>query len=488
MSELLLEIGFEEMPASWLPALAEQASQLAHRLLTEQHLSPSSVSVTFTPRRLVISAEILGRQSDREERHRGPSIEVARDKSGTTWTGAAQGFAKKHGITVEELVEDVDPDIAPPLPQRVYIFAKKTVQGKPAAAIVPLVVPPLLRGLSFPKRMNWDAWLDDGKGAFQFGRPIRWLLALLDGHVVPFSIFELVGGAKGPSRLESGHVTFGHRFLPRGQGRRAIEVRDSKSLNEALRSHYVVLDPEARAAVIAKALLRANDGIPIADDHGLSVEWRDLVEYPTVLVGQVPSEFRSLPTEVLETVLVHHQKYVPLTSNGSVERFAALIDGDGEDGEVIVRNMGRVVVARLRDAAFFYEEDRKRRFVTRREDLEGITFHRELGTYRKKAGRIGALAEGMRAQGFLPPVEQKLLQQAAWLCKADLTTLMVREFPELQGVMGSIYLRETRLQQQFSRTVTQRSLRRLLWQTSSTPWLATSGWDWYLRAAAIHSP
>jgi glycyl-tRNA synthetase beta chain len=203
-----------------------------------------------------------------------------------------------------------------------------------------------------------------------------------------------------------------------------------------------VLDPDARAASIAEQLLKANGGAPVANDHGLAAEWRDLVEYPTVLVGSVPAEFRSLPTEVLETVLVHHQKYVPLLAGGTVERFAALTNGDGENADVIVRNMGRVVVARLRDASFFYAEDAKRPLSERTGDLAGVTFHRDLGTYLDKSARLGRLVDCMAKDGLLPDVhEEAAAHQAARLCKVDLTTLMVREFPELQGVMGGLYLR-----------------------------------------------
>jgi glycyl-tRNA synthetase beta chain len=440
MSELLLEVGFEEMPASWLPGIAAQAKTLAERLLAEQHLSPSSLAVTFTPRRLAIAATVAARQADREERVWGPSLKVARDASGA-WSGAAQGFAKKVGASLESL-ESAAKD--PKKPDDLALFVVKRTTGQDAAAVLPEAIAALLRGLAFPKRMSWDAWLDDGKGAFPFGRPIRWLLALLDGAVVPFTIFELVGGAKGPAIVQSGHQTIGHRFLPRGNAGVAVGVRDAKDLDATLRAQFVVLDPEARAASIAEQLKKANGGAPVANDHGLAAEWRDLVEYPTVLVGDVPAEFRSLPTEVLETVLVHHQKYVPLLSGGTVARFAALTNGDGGNADVIVRNMGRVVVARLRDGAFFWAEDRKRSLESREAELAGVTFHRDLGTYRDKSGRLASLVNAMAQDGLLPDVqEEAAAHKAARLCKVDLVTLMVREFPELQGVMGGLYLRDS---------------------------------------------
>jgi glycyl-tRNA synthetase beta chain len=437
MSELLLEIGFEEMPASWLPGLAAQGRTLAERLLAEHHLSPSSLSVTFTPRRLAVAATVAARQADREERVWGPSLKIARDAAGA-WTGAAQGFAKKVGAAPDAL-ESAAKD--PKAPDDLSLSFVKRTPGQDAVAVLPAVVAALLRGLAFPKRMSWDAWLDDGKGAFPFGRPIRWLLALIDGTVVPFTIFEQVAGAAGPALLHSGHQTVGHRFLPRANAGCAVGVRNAQDLEATLRAQFVVLDPEKRAASIAEQLQKANGGAPVANDHGLTAEWRDLVEWPTVLVGTVPAEFRSLPTEVLETVLVHHQKYVPLVAGGTVERFAALTNGDGGNADVIVRNMGRVVVARLRDASFFYAEDRKRALADRVADLAGVTFHRDLGTYLDKSARLEALVEAMAAAGWLAAGERDAAREAARLCKVDLTTLMVREFPELQGVMGGLYLR-----------------------------------------------
>jgi glycyl-tRNA synthetase beta chain len=176
--------------------------------------------------------------------------------------------------------------------------------------------------------------------------------------------------------------------------------------------------------------------------HELLQEWRDLVEFPTVVFGAIPAEFQTLPREVLETVLVHHQKYVPLAGGGSVGRFAAVTNGDGANAEGIVRGMERVVVARLRDARFFYDEDRKRPLADRVADLAGVTFHQKLGSYAHKAARLQRLVDRMGAEmGLLTKPEHEAAREAARLAKADLTTLMVREFPELQGVMGGIYLR-----------------------------------------------
>jgi glycyl-tRNA synthetase beta chain len=435
--ELLLEVGFEEMPAPWLPGLGEQLQKRFEEAAGREHLAPGGVRVLWTPRRLVLRAEVVARQADREERVFGPALKVAKDAGGA-WTNAALGFARKCGVPPEAL-EQAPKD--PSAPGELHLLFRKQTAGRPAADVLPGVLAGTLRALAFPKRMSWDAWLPDGKGAFPFGRPIRWLVVLLGGEVVPFAIHELVAGAAGPVIVQSGDLTHGHRFLPR-VGRGPVRVRSLDELAQRLQERYVILDPAERARRIGDELGRHAGGRPPADDHGLPAEWRDLVEYPTVVAGRVPAEFRSLPTEVLQTVLVHHQKYVPLLSGGSVDRFAAVINGDGASAPEIVRGMERVVVARLRDAAFFYAEDRKRPLASRLDDLAGVTFHQGLGTYQDKTQRMVRLVDAMGASmGLLTKPEREAAHEAARLSKVDLTTLMVREFPELQGVMGGIYLR-----------------------------------------------
>ncbi|MCG6925593.1 MAG: glycine--tRNA ligase subunit beta, partial [Acidobacteria bacterium] len=288
--------------------------------------------------------------------------------------------------------------------------------------------------------MSWDAWLDDGRGAFPFGRPIRWMIVILDGEVVPFVVHGIENGEKGAPIVESGSSSRGHRFLPREEAGRPLAVTSFASLAEGLRRRFVILDPAERERRVEEGLRAAAGGDEV-DDQGLRREWRDLVEYPTVVAGNVPNEFRSLPLEVLETVLRHHQKYIPLRDgDGRVARFAAVVNGDGASAPEIVRGMERVVVARLRDGAFFLNEDRKRALATRVDDLAGVTFHRGLGTYRDKAERMARLVGVMGERGLLDSRARASAEEAARLAKADLTTLMVGEFPELQGVMGGVYL------------------------------------------------
>ena len=433
MAELLVEIGFEEMPAPWLPGLAEQLRARFLEAAGREFLEAGNVACCYTPRRLVLRADVPARQPDREEPVWGPALKVAKDAAGK-WTGAAQGFAKKNAVAVEDLGEAAKD---PAKPGEVYLLHVRKVAGRPTPEVLPGLLASVLRALAFPKRMSWDAWLDDGRGAFLFGRPIRWLVFLLDGDVVPFAVYAGEGGAKGRVVVQSGRATRGHRFLPKGTRGRPVEVRSFAELDRALRARFVILDPSARTARIDEGLAAGGS----FDDHGLREEWRDLVEYPTVVIGEVPTEFRSLPPEVLETVLVHHQKSISLRDDtGRLGRFAAITNGDGAAAAEIVRGMERVVVARLRDAVFFLAEDRKSALADRIEDLAGVTFHQGLGSYRDKSERMETLVEAMGRQGLLAGDALAAARQAARLAKADLVTFMVREFPELQGVMGGIYL------------------------------------------------
>jgi glycyl-tRNA synthetase beta chain len=436
VAEFVVEIGVEEMPAPWLPGLAGQLRSGFALVAGKGHLEPDAVETCWTPRRLVLRADVAPRQPDREEQVWGPSVKVAKDAAGK-WTGAAQGFARKNSVDVEELQEAPR---NPKKPEETHLLFVRKTTGAAAGEVLPGVLASTLRALAFPKRMSWDACLDDGRGAFPFGRPIRWMIVLLDGVVVPFVIHGLEAGEKGAPIVESGSSTHGHRFLPRETAGRPFAVTSFADLKDGLRRRFVIVDPDERQKRVEEGL-REVAGEAEIDDRGLREEWRDLVEFPTVVSGDVPDEFRSLPLEVLETVLRHHQKYIPLRDGGGrVARFAAVVNGDGASAPEIVRGMERVVVARLRDGAFFLTEDRKRDLATRFDDLAGVTFHRGLGSYKDKADRMARLVGVMGERGLLDASARTSAEEAARLAKADLTTLMVGEFPELQGVVGGIYL------------------------------------------------
>ena len=435
MAELLLEIGAEEMPASWISGVTEQLRQRFTEAAGRERLEPSDVRAYGAPRRLVLVAAVVDRQPAREEQVFGPAVRAARDATGK-WTAAAEGFARKNGVAPEELGQAAKDPAHPDMLSLVFV---RKIAGRETIEVLPAVIGAVLRALAFPKRMSWDAWIDDGKGAFPFGRPIRWMVALLDGRIVPFAIHAMVSGAKGPVVVETGTQTFGNRFLPRETAGRPVDVPSFEGFKQALARHFVLVDPAEREARIREELRSATG--QSGTDHALILEWRDLVEFPTVLVGRVPDEFMTLPVEVLDTVLVHHQKYIPLRGGSAAGvRFAAVVDGDGANAAEIVRGMERVVVARLRDAAFFFAEDRKRPLAQRVADLEGVVFHQGLGTYKDKADRMVRLVDRMAGMGVLGKDDHATAREAALLSKADLTTLMVREFPELQGIMGGLYL------------------------------------------------
>ncbi len=451
MPEFLLEIGFEEMPGAWLPGLTEELRKRLTEAAVRESLEPKEVQVFETPRRLVLRADLLARQADRQEEVWGPAAKVAKD-SGGKWTKAAEGFAKKWGIRLEDLRIAVRgsrgivggmPAAGLTQPSEEYVFHSRSVAGQGTAAVLPGIIGEVLRALNFPKRMNWDAWLDDGKGALPFGRPIRWIVALLEGVVVPFSIYDTANTGKGRVIVESGNMTRGHRFLPQRDSRQGVRVNSFADLQEKLRGHSVLLSREERIERIEQELTNAIGDQECKGGPYLQKQWADLVEYPSVVAGVIPADFQQLPLEVVATVLVHHQKYIPIGVRGSgVSGFAAVTDTDGKSAGSIARGMERVVVARLRDAAFFWAEDVKRALRDRVPDLAGVTFHERLGTYRDKTERLGKLVYVMGAQlGYLTKPELEAAQDAAYLAKADLTTSMVREFPELQGAMGGIYLK-----------------------------------------------
>jgi glycyl-tRNA synthetase beta chain len=449
--EFLLEIGFEEMPSAWLPGLTDQLRDRFTEAAIRESLEPGEVQAFETPRRLVLRADLLARQPDRVEVIWGPAKKVAKD-SGGNWTKAAEGFAKKWGIRPEDLQTGGRgaPGIVGGMPaggltstSEEYVFHSRPVPGQGAAAVMPGIISEVLRALNFPKRMNWDAWLDDGKGAFPFGRPIRWIVALLEGVVLPFTIYEAANGGKGRAIVESSNTTRGHRLLHKPESAQDVRINSFVDLQEQLRRRSVLLSREERIDRIEHELTSVIGDREIKGAPYLQKQWADLVEHPSVVAGLIPADFQQLPLEVVATVLVHHQKYIPIGARGSgVSGFAAVTDSDGRSAGSIARGMERVVMARLRDAAFFWAEDMKHPLADRVAELAGVTFHQGLGNYREKTERLVKLVHVMGGQlGYLTKPELQAAQDAAQLAKADLTTLMVREFPELQGAMGGIYLR-----------------------------------------------
>ncbi len=439
--ELLLEIGVEELPAAWLPDLTRQLGECLAARLAEYRLAASAPETFATPRRLVARvARLEDRQADREDTHLGPPVAAAFGPDGQP-TPAALGFARKHGVPVAALTRVATP-------KGEYLACRTHEPGRAAVEVLPAVLAAVLRDLSFPKPMRWDAALDDGRGELPFGRPIRWLLFLYAGRTVPFVIRRTAPAGEALREIRSGATTIGHRFLARdGRPGRPVRVRNFAEYRRALARRFVVLDRGERAARLARQLdaaARRVGGAVAPASAPLLAVLPDLVEFPTVVAGRFDEAFLRLPPEVLATTMIHHQHYVPVVGAGGrlAPVFLAVLNTRPADREAVVANAQRVLAARLRDAAFFWESDRRVRLEARLDRLETVRFHQALGSYREKAERVAALAEWIVREAFGRADQAAVARRAGLLAKADLTTEMVGEFPELQGTMGGIYARE----------------------------------------------
>jgi glycyl-tRNA synthetase beta chain len=446
--ELLIEIGCEELPASWLPGLTAQIARHVDARLKEVRLTSDAPAEAYsTPRRLTTRViRVAERQTDLEELVTGPPVSGAFQSNGEP-TPAALGFAKKYSVEVSAL-ERSD------TPKGQYLAYRVRQRGKATVDVLAEVMTGVLRDMSFPKQMRWDAYLEDDKGDLLFGRPIRWLLLLYGGRVVPF-VIRRTELSQGPTvqDIRSGPNTYGHRFqTTSGRAGRAIKVKTFDDYQARLLENFVILDRTEREQKIRRELethaRRLSGRVSTSVAHSsLLQEVPDLVEYPSVIAGHIPIEFLSLPEEVLTTTMIHHQHYFPVVDDDGKLKpaFLAVINMEPEKPEVIARNAERVLTARLRDARFFWDEDRKSTLESRIDRLSTILFHKKLGSYREKAERIASLAEWIASDAFRSPDSAPHAAQAARVSKADLATDMVRELTELQGTMGGIYAREEKL-------------------------------------------
>jgi glycyl-tRNA synthetase beta chain len=445
--ELLIEIGTEELPAGWLPSLTTAFGAALEASLKASRLSADSPVETFsTPRRLTARfARVSERQAELEEVITGPPVSAAFDATGAP-TPAAEGFARKQGVEVSALER-----IEVPEKKGVYLAMRRQQRGKAAVDVLPEVLTATLRSLTFPKQMRWDAMLDDGKGELPFGRPIRWIVFLYGGRVVPFAIRRAPNAMGGPvQEVRSGAVTYGHRFLATsGRAGRAVKVKGFDDYRKRLSEHFVVLDRSERHSRIARELdveSRRRGGRVATALVGQSLlqEVPDLVEFPFVVPGHFPEEFLSLPDEVLTTTMIHHQHFFPILSDQGklLPVFLAVLNTEPEKPEVVSRNLERVLTARLRDARFFWDADRQQSLDGFIDRLDTVLFHKKLGSYRAKAERVSRLAEWLCREVLGRPDLAAHAAEAGRLCKADLATDMVRELTELQGTIGGIYARE----------------------------------------------
>jgi len=414
--DLIFEIGTEELPARFIPSSLEQMSALAQELLEEYRLPHGGIKTYGTPRRLVLYVrDLRERQGEKIEEIKGPPAQVAFTPEGTP-TKAALGFARSQGVEVDSLV-------VKELNGGRYVFAVKRQEGLPTVQVLPSLLKRLVESLTFPKVMRW------GEVPFRFARPIRWFLALYGEEVIPF---ELAGVA-------SSNLTWGHRFLAPG----AHEVREARSYFQVMAENYVVVDPEERARRIREGAQRlaGEKGGWVEEDRDLLEENTFLVEYPMPLLGSFDPSYLQLPREVIITSMKEHQRYFPVWKEGGelLPFFIAIHNGTDQYKDLIVKGYERVLGARLADASFFYHQDLQIPLHQRIEKLQGIIFQEKLGTMLSKSRRLVQLSLRLRELLDLPPSLDPYIKRTAELAKADLTTSMVYEFPELQGIMGYYY-------------------------------------------------
>jgi glycyl-tRNA synthetase beta chain len=418
-AELLLEIGVEELPYQFIQPALVSLHDTAARLLQEARLSSGSIFVYGTPRRLVLVVEDLARhQKAVKQEAMGPSKAVAFDQQGQP-TKAAMGFAAGQGVPVRSLQ-------LRQTPKGDYVCAVKEDSGKPAKVVLLDLLPEMIRRLSFPKAMKWN------EADVRFARPVRWLLALFDGHVVPI---EAAG-------LKAGNRTYGHRVMGAGK---PIAVRNYESFVKSLERAGVLVDPARRRQVIQDQLdrLTAEHGVRLNADETLLEQAVFTTEWPCAVLGSFRPEYLAVPPEILMTSMKEHQGFFSVSDGRTgklAPHFLAVANTQVKDMSLIRAGNERVLAARLADAKFFFDEDRKLRLEERVKKLSGVTFHHKLGTMGQKEERLVTLvsllapALGSESHDFVNEC-----RRAAHLSKADLLTGIVGEFPELQGIMGGEY-------------------------------------------------
>ena len=417
MPDLLLEIGTEELPPKDAGAASEQLGRSIQAALDELRLSSGGISAFATPRRLAVRASgIAARQRPSERKIRGPAAAAAFAAGGNP-TQAALGFARSQGVPVESL------EVTEDTTGRRYVVAVQREAGQAAQDVLPDALVRAVGALTFAKTMRW------GAGEMRFARPIRWLVALFGGQVLPVEI----------ARVRAGRITYGHRTLAPGR----ISVTEPSRYQSLLRRAKVLVDPQERRGVIETQVheLAAGVGGRAVLDPALVDELVMSVEHPRALRGAFHDAYLALPREVLVTVMQHHQKYFAVEGSGSrlLPVFIAVRDGGAEHLDTVRQGHEWVLAARLADARFFFEEDRKHRLEDYVPRLDQLVFLAQLGTVGEKTRRLLVLARGLAADLRLDGPTAAALERAALLCKADLVTHLVGEFPELQGTTGQIY-------------------------------------------------
>ncbi|WP_371369675.1 Glycine--tRNA ligase beta subunit [Sporomusa rhizae] len=410
--DLLLEIGTEEIPAKFIPNALKQLETTAKTKLTDLRISHDEIKVIGTPRRLaLVVRKVADTQADKHSENKGPAVKIAFAEDGTP-TKAALGFARGQGVEASDLVVKDG-----------YVYAIVQEVGRPVAEILPELLNDIVTHLSFPKNMRW------GNLDMKFVRPIRWIVALFGDQVIPFAL----------PGVTSGKITRGHRFL----GKAEVEVNSVEDYFAKLADNFVMVDQDVRRRVIKEQIenLAVSRGGTATIDEELLEEVVHLVEYPTALCGSFEEKYLSLPPEAIITPMREHQRYFPVKDKSGklLPIFITVRNGGPEHIDIVRHGNERVLKARLADAKFFFEEDKKVPLAERVEKLKTIVFQEGLGTLFDKVLRLERLAVGIAKMQDASQPELDTINRAAHLAKADLVTGMVFEFTELQGIMGREY-------------------------------------------------
>lgn len=418
MKELLLEIGTEEIPAGFIPQALMDLESLAKKELEASRIDFDGIKTLGTPRRLVLVIESVSeKQRDEETKKIGPSKQSALDAKGNP-TKAAIGFAKSQSVPVESLTM-IQTE------KGEYVCAVKKESGRATSEILSTLLPKWILSIPFQKSMRW------ADVPIRFARPIHWILALFGGEVVSFEV----------GNIRSGNMTYGHRFMNPGP----ISVKDFQSYLQKTREASVIVDPAERKKRIEDEMIREGAKVSgrVLKDEELLNEVNFLVEYPVALCGTFDNKFLSLPREILIHSMKEHQRYFPVVDDHGIllPYFVCISNIHPKSREVVVKGNEKVLRARLSDAAFFFEDDLKISLEKRVEQLKKVVFQAKLGTSYEKVMRFQRLALWMTER--IDPKLREAVERTSLLCKADLVTGMVGEFPKLQGIVGKEYARLT---------------------------------------------
>lgn len=410
--DILLEIGVEEIPAKFMPGALSQLADLAKAKFSALRVEFGHIRTIGTPRRLtLIVRDVAELQADMHSENKGPSVKIAFDEQGAP-TKAAQGFARGQGVEVANLIT-----------RDGYVYAIVEEKGRPVGELLSELLADIIGSLAFPKNMRW------GELDMRFARPIRWLVALYGNDIIELTIAE----------VKSDRLTRGHRFLSQGD----IAVTSVDDYLARLEQHYVIVDPDIRRQVIREQIekIAVGQGGAASIDEDLLEEVLFLVEYPTALCGSFEDKYLTLPPEAVITPMREHQRYFPVFAKDGklLPLFITVRNGGAEHIDIVRHGNERVLKARLADARFFFEEDKKVPLAERVDKLKTIVFQDGLGTMYDKTRRLEQLSAWIANQARFGSAIAATAARAAHLAKADLVTGMVYEFTELQGIMGREY-------------------------------------------------